>query len=111
MLTTKAKMTDCQLEVTDKTKFVITITNTSPTATANNVVTKPRLQGSAKGIELTPKQVNFGSIGPRGKITKEIEICTTNAVPNRYKVLFPLKYGCEIPKQECEQQFFDVVKD
>jgi len=111
MLTTAAKITDCQLEPNDKTKFVVTITNTSPTATANNVVTTPNLQGLVKGIEVTPKQVDFGAIPPKGKVTKELEICTTDAVPNRYKVLFPLKYSCEIPKQECEQQFFDVVKD
>ena len=111
MLTTSAKMTDCQLETTDKTKFLVTITNTSPTATANNVVATPSLHGSAKGIELTPKQVNFGAIGPKCKVTKELEICTVNAVPNRYRVQLPLKYGCETPKQECEQQYFNVVKD
>ena len=111
MLTTSAKTTDCQLEPNDKTKFVITITNTSSTAVAKDVIASPRLHGSAKGIEMSPKQVSFGSIGPRATVTKELEICTSNAVPKRYRVLFPLKYSCEIPKQECDQAFFNVVKD
>ncbi len=112
MLTTSAKITDCQLEPDDKTKFVVTVTNSSPNLTANGVVAIPTLNsGNAKCIALTPRQVDFGSIGPKKAATRELEISTSNAQPNKYRVLFALKYSCEIPKQQCTQESFEVVKD
>ena len=102
MLVTKTKITDCQLEPNDKTKLVVTVQNSSPVATANDVEAFATLQcGNVKGIQLLPKSKNFGSIPPKGSATQEFEICTTNANPNKYRVLFRMKYQSEVPANQC----------
>ena len=112
MLVAKAKITDCQLEPTDKTKLIVTVQNSSPVATANNVEAVASLQcGGAKGIQLSPKSRTFGSIPPKGKATQEFEICTNEANPNKYKVLFNMKYKYEVPTHECDSEEFVVVED
>jgi hypothetical protein len=47
MLTAKAKITDQQLEPDDDTKFVVTVFNSSPCATATAVKVSPRIDGGA----------------------------------------------------------------
>jgi hypothetical protein len=112
MLTAKAKITDQQLEPDDNTKFVVTVFNGSPAATAKDVKVFARMDGATcDGIELTPKMVDFGTIPPNGKSTKEFCLETRGAKPRDYNVKFDLKYDSSMPTHECDEEGFKVVKD
>jgi len=112
MLTAKVKITDQQLEPDDDTRFVVTVFNGSPAATANSVKVSPRLDGcAAPGVILTPPMLEFGTIPPNTRSTKEFSLKTQGAVPRDYKVKFDLKYDSTMPTHECDEECFTVVKD
>ena len=112
MLTAKAKITDQQLEPDDESKFVVTVYNGSPAATAKDVKVLPRLDGgTCVGVELRPAELDFGTIPPNGRSTKEFCVQTKGAPPRDYKVKFDLKYQSTMPTHECDEECFTVVKD
>jgi hypothetical protein len=112
MLTAKAKITDQQLEPDDETKFVVTVFNGSPAAMAKDVKVLPRLEGGpCNGIDLRPSTLEFGTIPPNGRSTKEFFLQTKAATPRDYKVKFDLKYESSMPTHECDEECFTVVKD
>ena len=112
MLTVKAKITDRQLEPDDETKFIVTVHNGSPVATANDVIVSARLtNGACKGVGFRPEKLTFGEIPPRGRVTKEFQINTRNARPQNYLVKFDLKYDSSTPTHECDEEGFVVVPD
>jgi hypothetical protein len=112
MLVAKAKITDQQLEPDDETKFVVTVFNGSPAATAKDVNVMPRLDGGpCRGIELQPSAMDFGTIGPNSRATKEFCLRTKGAAPRDYKVKFDLKYESTMPTHECDEECFTIAKD
>lgn len=112
MLTAKAKITDQQLEPDDETRFVVTVHNSSPVATANKVVVGARLNGAAcTGVDLRPAHLDFGSIPPRSRVTKEFMLNTRKAPPRDYQVKFDMKYESATPTHECDEESFQVVPD
>lgn len=112
MLTVKAKITDRQLEPDDDTKFVVTAHNSSPVATAKDVVVTPRLDGGARsGVTLDPRCLTFGTIAPGGRATQEFSLTTKKASPRDYKVKFDLKFETSTPTHECDEEGFRVVPD
>lgn len=112
MLTAKAKISDQQLEPDDETKFIVTVHNSSPVATANEVVVGARLDGAGcPGVDLRPKSVNFGSIPPQQRVTKGFLLNTRKAQPRDYQVNFDMKFESVTPTHECDQEGFTVVPD
>jgi hypothetical protein len=112
MLVAKAKITDQQLEPDDETKLLVTVLNGSPAATAKDVRVTPRLDGGAcNGIDLRPPALDFGTIAPQSRATKEFCLQTKGALPRDYKVKFDLKYDSTMPTHECDEECFTVVKD
>jgi hypothetical protein len=112
MLVAKAKISDQQLEPDDETKFVVSVLNGSPAATAKDVQVRPRLDGGpCNGVEIRPPTLEFGTIPPNGKSTKEFCLQTKAAAPRDYKVKFDLKYESTMPTHECDEECFTVVKD
>ena len=112
MLTTTAKITDSRLEPTDQTRMVVTIENSNSAAIAKNVNATAALRGACvEGITLTPTELSFGSIPPRGKVVRELSISTERAAVAKYTVGFNLNYESELPAQECDQVQFQVLPD
>jgi hypothetical protein len=112
MLTAKAKIADQQLEPDDDSRFLVTVFNGSPAATAKEVKVSPRLDGgSCNGVTVTPPVLDFGTIPPNGRSTKEFAVQTKKATPRDYKVKFDLKYESTMPTHECDEECFTVVKD
>jgi hypothetical protein len=112
MLTAKAKITDQQLEPDDETKLVVTVLNGSPAAIAKEVRVSPRIDGGpCSGVELRPPMLDFGTIPPNGRSTKEFALQTKGATPRNYKVKFDLKYESSMPTHECDEECFTVTKD
>ena len=112
MLTAKTKITDCRLEPSDDTKMLVTVHNSSPVATAKNVSAVAKVGGTClNGIDLSPNDRTFGTIPPRGSVTKEFVLKTERASVAKYTVVFDLKYDYEVPTHECERAEFVVVCD
>ena len=112
MLNVKAKITDRQLEPDDETKFVVTAFNSSPVATAKDVQVTPRLAApGCSGVELRPNSLNFGTIAPNERSTKEFQLKTRKAAAQDYKVKFDLKFESSTPTHECDEEGFKVVPD
>jgi len=112
MLTVKSKITDRQLEPDDETKFVVTVFNSSPIATAKAVKVSGRLDGPAcKGVEMRPGELDFGTIAPDSRVTKEFLLQTKGADARNYNVKFDLKFDSSTPTHECDEEEFKVVPD
>jgi hypothetical protein len=112
MLTAKAKITDQQLEPDDDTKFVVTVFNSSPCATATAVKVSPRLDGgTCSGVDLQPPVLEFGTIPPNGRSIKEFLLRTKGAAARNYLVKFDLAFASTTPTHECDEECFTVVKD
>lgn len=111
MLTAKAKIADQQLEPDDDSRFIVTVFNGSPAATAKEVKVSPRIDDGCNGVNVSPPVLEFGTIPPNGRSTKEFMLQTKGAAPRDYKVKFDLKYDSTMPTHECDEECFTVVKD
>ena len=113
MITAKSKITDCVLEPTDQTKFLVTLCNTHSQATARNVQACVSMKGgNPEGVELLPDDRCFGEIAPGHSVTKEFVIDTQRAKPcKRHDVQISLTYDYAMPAHECELVSFQIGKD